>query len=59
VILLKVLTKAYKTHDNGQPYFLPTKQWLGSALPKAMMTCFKASLLIITTHTVGGIFFHN
>ena len=34
--------------------FLRTKQWFGSALPKAMKTCFKAILLIIT-HTVGGI----
>jgi len=33
---------------------LPGKQWFGNALPKAMKTCFKAILLIIT-HTVGGI----
>ena len=34
--------------------FLPAKQWFSNALPKAMKTCFKAMLLIIT-HTVGGI----
>jgi len=40
VVLLKVLTKACKTHNNGLPYFLPAKQWFGNALPKAMKTCF-------------------
>ena len=54
VVSLKVLTKAYKTRDNGLPHFLPAKQWFGNALPKAMKTCFKAILLIIT-HKVGGI----
>jgi len=49
-----VLTTAYKTHDNGLPYFLPAKQCFGNALPKAMKTCFKAILPIIT-HAVGGI----
>ena len=53
-VSLKVQTKAYKTHNNGLPYFLPAKQWFSNALPKAIKTCFKAILLIIT-HTVGGI----
>jgi len=50
----RLLTKAYKTHDNGLAYFLPTKQWFGMNLPKAMKTCLKATLRILT-HTVGGI----
>ena len=34
--------------------FLPAKQWFGNALPKAMKTCFRAILPIIT-HRVGEV----
>ena len=53
-ILLKVLTKTYITRDNGLPYFLPTKQCFGNALPKAIETYFKVILLIIT-YTAEGV----
>ena len=54
IVLPKVLTKYYKTHDYGMWHFLPAKHWFGNALPKAMKTCFKA-ILQIKAHRVGGI----
>jgi len=52
--LRKIWAKSFEPPKICLLLHVCAKQWFGSALPKAMKTCFKAILLIIT-HTVGWI----